>query len=220
MTETKQTVTIKFGATVPIMEYGNFSAEIIWQGEANQVEAEDILNTLRHQVAAQVLHVANHQIERGVERGKFAQVNDVDKWLMTESKPYYWLRTVAPELAIPAFDRLMKGKPNTASAKRGSAEDQTCALCGHVLNGQGDCTNKECPDSIYFEPASKPLPPPIPLDAVNAQLESLMQGKLPAAPAPLPPATPKGNSRLAQNKTNRIPTKPGKVNKGKTTHAN
>lgn len=223
---TNPTVTIRFSATVPIMDYGNFAAEIVWQGEATQKEAKEILNTLRLDVAAQVLHVATAQIERNIARGKLAQVQDVDKYLLNESKPYYWLRTVAPEVAIPAYDNFVKGKPNTATTRRADEADQTCSLCSRVLDVQGNCTNKECPESIYFVPPARPLPPPIPLDDVNAQLENLMKGKMPApltgagVPPPMPPATPKGNSRLNKPKQTRIPTQSSKVNKESKAHAN
>lgn len=219
----KATITLKFGATVPIMDYGNFSVEATWTGEANPAEAGDLLTELRLTVANQVLHVVEAQIKRAVAYGKMQHVNDPEKFLMVESKPFYWLRTVAPELNIPSLEKVTQRPAGEQPAQRASAEDQTCEACGRVLNGKGECFNANCKLSPLYASdvlgEFKEPPNVLPLDEVNAALEKLT-GIKPSAPAapppPEPPAKPKGSSRLNQPRQNRIGTK----GKEKSNHAN
>lgn len=127
-------VIVKFGATVPMQDYGNFTLEVMWEGKANPADTLGIANQLRLTVGQAVLPVVQEQILRAEDYGRLDHVDDIEKYLMGASRPFFWLRTVCPELEIPALAAVktlhgkVYGKPGNGTPAPAQVEDVDAEL--------------------------------------------------------------------------------------------
>lgn len=173
--------TVKFTATIPTQDYGNLGYELSWEGPPQSpANAEEIMGELRRSVAHAILPIVEAQIDRAEAMGKFKLVSNPEVWLLANARIFFWLRTNAPEIEIPALNRVMQKYAKPLVFDPADEQADPPAVPTHAAPG------KQTPEEI------------------KAQFASMgIQVNTPPAP-PDKPAQPKGTSRLNQPKKNRI----------------